>query len=48
MRIILLRVLMAWWAIPLGWIIIAPAIWLTSEEYITPAMEITNLFWFGE
>ena len=52
MRVILLRLLVAWWAIPTVWLIYFPIWWLIFGDDEESTFEvfagITRMFWMGE
>lgn len=49
-RILLLRVLIAWWAIPLFWVIVLPLDYLTCgdfEKSVSKVIDVSKELWSG-
>jgi hypothetical protein len=49
-RVLLLRVLIGWWAIPAMWLMMWPLGWLTSgdaEETTDMLIDLSNYYWNG-
>ena len=47
---VLLRVLIGWWAVPLGWAVMFPIGWLLMglDEAIEGTRDFSRFMWYGE